>query len=476
MRRPTASRFLSRLARRLLVPGGLAAAVGLASLSPAVPPAPSAVAAEVAPAVRTITPGKRRDEVVDVYERVKAAVVNIHSERTVPGTPDGFSTSAVRPQQVNGMGTGIVLDPRGYVLTNFHVVDDVTALRVRLHDGAGMPARVLGTDKEADLALIKIDPARPLPVMPFGTSADLMVGEAVIAIGNAYGYEHTVTHGRVSFKGRDVSLNKDTGYKGLIQTSAPINPGNSGGPLLNVLGELVGVNVAIRAGAQNIGFALPIDFVVGRAADLVSRRRSGIRHGLVLRDGAVRGETEGPARRAVTVEAVEGGSPAAAAGFRAGDVVERAGDVPVVTSIDWERSLLEKPAGAAVPVKVARGSESADLELVLEAARPMPAAPADVVWRRLGLRVQPAAAEVVKRAEPALRGGLLVTEVAVGGAAAGAGVRKGDVLVGLHTWETLRVEDAAFVLGHADYAGFLPLKYVLIRDGAIQKGHFGGSP
>ena len=479
MRRPSASRILTRLARRLLVPAGLAAAVGLASLTPALQPTPT-VAAEpavsVTPAVRAITPGKRRDEVVDVYEKVKAAVVNIHSERTVPGTPDGFNASAVRPQQVNGMGTGIVLDPRGYVLTNFHVIDDVSALRVRLHDGSGMAARVIGTDKEADLALIKIDPVRPLPVMPFGTSADLMVGEAVIAIGNAYGYEHTVTHGRVSFKGRDVSLNKDTGYKGLIQTSAPINPGNSGGPLLNVLGELVGVNVAIRAGAQNIGFALPIDFVVGRAADLVSRRRAGVRHGLVLKDGAAREATEAPARRAVTVEAVESNSPAAAAGFRVGDVVERAGDVAVVTSIDWERSLLEKPAGASIAVKVSRGRESVDLELTLEAAKPMPAAPADVVWRRLGVRLQPVAAEVVKRTEPALRGGVLVTEVAVGGAAAGAGVHKGDILVGLHTWETLRPEDAAFVLGHTDYAGFLPLKYVLIRDGAIQKGHFGGSP
>src|SRR5439155_6306579 len=150
-------------------------------------------------------------------------------------------------------------------------------------DGSGYTARVVATDKEADLALIKIDPTKPMPVIHFGTSTDLMIGEPVIAIGNAYGYEHTVTDGRVSFKGRDVTLNKDMGYKNLIQTSAAINPGNSGGPLLNVFGELVGVNVAIRAGAQNIGFALPIDFVVGRSAEMVSRKRGGARHGLTLR-------------------------------------------------------------------------------------------------------------------------------------------------------------------------------------------------
>src|SRR4051812_22581519 len=306
--------------RRLLLPAGLAAAVGLVAFAPAFSePPPQANAGE-----RAVTPGKRRDQVVDVYDRLKPAVVNIHSERTVnPPAEDPFNRQPVQPQRVNGMGTGIVLDPRGYVLTNFHVVDDVTSLRVRLHDGGGHTARVVATDKEADLALIKIDPAKPLPVIGFGTSSDLMVGEPVIAIGNAFGYEHSVTDGRVSFKGRDVSLNKDMGYKGLIQTSAPINPGNSGGPLLNVLGELVGVNVAIRAGAQNIGFALPVDFVVGRAAEMVSRRRAGLKHGLVLKNEVVRDATETAARRQVTVEVVEPGSAAAAAGFKAGDVIEQ---------------------------------------------------------------------------------------------------------------------------------------------------------
>jgi serine protease Do len=225
MRSVTISTLVRAAARRLLVPAGLAAAVGLAAISPALqaPPVP------VSAADRQVTPGKRKDQVVDVYEKVKGSVVNIHSERTVAAPADDpFARQPVQPQRVNGMGTGIVLDPRGYVLTNYHVVDDVHSLRVRLHDGSGYSARVLATDKEADLALIKIDPARPLPVIGFGTSSDLMVGESVIAIGNAYGYEHSVTDGRVSFKGRDVSLNKDMGYKGLIQTSAPINPGNSG--------------------------------------------------------------------------------------------------------------------------------------------------------------------------------------------------------------------------------------------------------
>src|SRR5438309_2232235 len=138
---------------------------------------------------------------------------------------------------------------------------------------------------DSDLALLKIDVARPLPTMPLGTSSDLMVGETVIAIGNAYGYEHTVTVGVISALKRDVTLNKEISYKQLIQTDAAINPGNSGGPLLNVNGELIGVNVAIRAGAQGIGFAIPVDSMLRVVADMLSvRRRNGTWHGVICRD------------------------------------------------------------------------------------------------------------------------------------------------------------------------------------------------
>jgi len=468
MRSASLASFIRFARRRLLLPAGLAAlAIGLAALSPAFSEFTITTAGE-----RTVTPGKRRDQVVDVYDRVKPAVVNIHSERTINPPDDPFGRPQTQPQKVNGMGTGIVLDPRGYILTNFHVVDDVNTLRVRLHDGTGYTARVAATDKEADLALIKIDPGKPLPVIGFGTSSDLMVGEAVIAIGNAFGYEHSVTDGRVSFKGRDVTLNKDMGYKGLIQTSAPINPGNSGGPLLNVLGEVVGVNVAIRAGAQNIGFALPVDFVIPHAADLIGiRRRHGIRHGVTLRDTATREATESAALRSVSVEQVEANSPAATAGLKVGDVIEQIDDVTVITSIDFERGLLEKAAGQKIPVKVKRGGTALnDLELVLQPAAKVPLAAGDTVWKRLGMKVTPVGADAVAKANPQLRGGLLVTEVAAGSVAATAGIQKGDVLVGLHLWETLNVDNVSFVLNHKDLSTFLPLKYFVSRDGKLKDG------
>src|SRR5438128_1207596 len=211
------------------------------------------------PAIPAAPPNPRRTAIVEVVERVRGAVVNIHSERTVLG-PASEELFAHTPSQnrINGMGTGVVIDPRGYIVTNQHVVEDVNVIRVRLADGTTHSARVLTRDHDSDLALLKIDVSRPLPTMPLGTSSDLMVGETVIAIGNAYGYEHTVTVGVISALKRDVTLNKEISYKQLIQTDAAINPGNSGWPLLNVNGHLLAVNVAIRAGAQRIGFAIPV--------------------------------------------------------------------------------------------------------------------------------------------------------------------------------------------------------------------------
>ena len=411
----------------------------------------------------------RRDEVVAVVDRVKAAVVNIHSERTVDSPADDpFRTTGLRPQRVNGMGTGIVLDPRGYIVTNYHVVDDVQSLRCRLVDGTTCPARVLATDKAADLAVIKIDPPFPLPLVPLGTAQDLYLAERVIAIGNAFGYEHTVTIGHVSAMNRDVTLNKEISYKSLIQTQTPINPGNSGGPLFNKLGEVVGVNVAIRAGAQNIAFAIPVDTMIARAAEMMSvRQRQGMEHGLVLADHYGRPDDDSPVRRWVSIGRVAAGSPAAKAGFQPGDVVQSIAGLAIATTIDVERGFLDRPAGRPVPVRVVRAGTERDLPLTLEPTAEVGSA--EVIWQRVGFKLHPVGADLVTHADRQLRGGLLVQDVAAGGPAARGGLQKGDLLIGLHLWESVTPDNIVFVLNHKDLSAFLPLKAFFIRDGKIRE-------
>ncbi|MGE4003193.1 MAG: S1C family serine protease, partial [Planctomycetaceae bacterium] len=162
--------------------------------------------------------------IVRAVDRVKTATVNIHSEKRAQLTDTLFSTS--KDRKINGMGTGVVVDERGYIVTNYHVVNGVDTLRVTLVDNSSYMARVVSFDSKQDLALIKIDPVAPLEVMTMGTSSDLMLGEDVLAIGNAFGYEHTVTRGIISALSRDVEVNDEQGYENLIQIDAAINPGN----------------------------------------------------------------------------------------------------------------------------------------------------------------------------------------------------------------------------------------------------------
>jgi serine protease Do len=435
---------------------------------------PVAPAQEAGPLMEAVSkvPGlklkNRRGPIVDLVERVKGAVVNIHSERTVQAPLPPNETVALQ-SRINGMGTGILIDPRGYIVTNYHVVEDVNVIRVRLCDGTSQTALVLARSREADLALLKIDVARPLPIMPLGTAQDLMVGETVVAIGNPYGYEHTVSVGVVSAIKRDVSLNKELSYRSLIQTDASINPGNSGGPLLNINGELIGVNVAIRAGAQGIGFAIPVDQMVRVVADMLrARRRQGAYDGLVCRD-RLEPTADGPVR-SVVIERVDSGSPATSAGLRRGDVLVRVGEVHIACSYDVERALLDRQAGEHVAVVVRRAASEQRADLVLQPASRARPGSVDLVWRKLGLRVATVDSELVSRVNRQLHGGLEVVAVEAESAAARAGIRRGDILVGLHQWETLTVDNVAYVLTHPDLATFNPLSFHVVRGGQIRRG------
>ncbi len=421
---------------------------------------------------RSLLTAHRRDAMVNIVEKMKSTVVNIHSERTITSAiDDPFRGSQLQPQRVKGMGTGIVLDPRGYVVTNFHVIDDIQSIRVTLSDGRTVPARVIATDKKADLALVKIEPSFALPVVTLGTASDLLDAETVIAIGNAFGYEHSASVGHVAYKSRDVSLNKEISYHNLIQTTAPINPGNSGGPLFNKKGELIGVNVAIRAGAQNIAFAIPVDQMIERASEMLSsQRRQGTQLGINLKNHVDRPEEESAARRWVTIANLEEGSSAHGAGLKAGDIVEKVADIPVLTTIDVERGVLEKTAGTQVPIRVRRGKDIIEAMLMLKGSDSTTAmTPASQIARRMGLTLSSVGQEAVAKVDSQLRGGLLVTEVSFASPAARSGLQKGDVIIGFHLWEALNLDNVLFILNHKDLAKFNPVKTYFVRDGKVRE-------
>jgi serine protease Do len=313
--------------------------------------------------------------------------------------------------------------------------------------------------------------------MPLGTASDLMVGETCIAIGNAYGYEHTVTVGVVSAIGRDVTLNKEVSYKSLIQTDASINPGNSGGPLINIHGDLIGVNVAIRAGAQGIGFAIPVETMIRTACQMLpGRNRPGgstAALGLSVRDVVRKSTEDSTPLRSVVVERVDPQGPASRAGLLRGDLLVRLGEVPVACSLDVERALLDVQPGDPLGLLVRRQGVERQIDLAMESIRsPAPPQGAELVWRRLGLRLHPIAPEDVVHNHPQLHGGLLVGEIRGESPAAKAGLQRGDILVGLDKWEMLNLDNVLFVLNQADAATASPLRFYILRANQVHRGWF----
>jgi serine protease Do len=366
------------------------------------------------------------------------------------------------------MGTGVILDGRGYILTNHHVVDKVQGIEVHLWDGTSYPARLTQFDESMDLAILKVDAGRPLTAIALGVSADLMVGEDVITIGNAFGYENTVSVGIVSALKRNVTLSDEQVYRNLIQTDACINPGNSGGPLVNIDGELIGINVAVRAGAQGIGFALPIDDVKQVAAEMMSTRRmASAWHGLVA------GEAPTGSARAVVVSEVQAGSPAEEAGFQPGDQVVRVGELAVTNPLDIERGLLDVPPGQPTRVVIRRSGHDQTLPLGLKPLARVASA-TDQVWRLLGLRIIPVSPEYVVAASAKLRGGLYIQAVSPGSAAARAMIQKGDILVGMNAgarhWETIRPDNILYILRQPEVAQSQTLQFYIIRHNGIHQG------
>jgi serine protease Do len=334
---------------------------------------------------------------------------------------------------VRSMGSGFIINPAGYIVTNNHVVEGATDIRVKMADGRDMAAKVVGRDPKTDLALIKVE-ASGLPVIPLGDSTKLQVGEPVMAIGNPFGLEQTVTTGIVSATGRVIGQGP---YDDFIQTDASINPGNSGGPLINGQGQAVGINAAIfsqSGGSVGIGFAIPIDQAKSVVTQLagsgkVTRGWLGVTIQPLTAELA-RGfnVTEGTG---ALVAGVQDKSPAARAGIKAGDIITQYDGQKVSKSADLPKLVAVTPVGRQVPVTVVREGKTVALNVTIaqmdEPGQPA-VAQAEEEKGPLGLTVEsvtPSIAKELKLSEPR---GVVVRGVRSGSPAENAGVRAGDVI------------------------------------------------
>jgi serine protease Do len=385
------------------------------------------------------------------------AVVNISTTQVVQNPmaqfgPEGpfqdffrqFLGDMPRTLRRHALGSGFIIRADGYIVTNNHVVDGASDIKVKLPDGREFPAKVVGRDKQTDMALLKID-ATGLPVLPFGDSDKLEVGQPVMAIGNPFGLEGTVTTGIVSAKGRVIG---EGPYDDFIQTDASINPGNSGGPLVNAARQVVGINTAIvsqSGGSVGIGFAIPINEAKGILLQLEAK-------GHVTRGWlgvAIQPMTDALAKalhlseaKGALVAQVMNDSPAAKAGLQPGDVILEYDGQPVTKENDLPRLVAGTPIGRDVSVKVIRDSHPITLTAkIAELPLSQQVAAGTSERGRLGLRVQSLTPKLARELGSKDQSGVVVAGVQDGSPAADAGIQPGDVIVQVNRKPVHNVEE-----------------------------------
>ncbi len=387
-------------------------------------------------------------------QRLLPSVVNIQTDAEAPAAmaggqvlPDAaegdFAANGGLQPENRTLGSGVIVGPRGYILTNYHVVRRARRIAVWLyHHPQPYPAQLVGSDRATDLALLKIHAGHPLPAVQLDGSRGLRVGDWVLAIGSPFGLDHTVTAGIVSALGRHVAGEDE--FQRFIQTDAPINPGNSGGPLVNMAGQVVGINTAIYTVSyayEGVGFALPAELARNVYRQL-------LRHGRVRRGsiGIYFQPNLPPAvrkiygiQRGVPISAVVAGGPAARAGLRAGDVIVAIGGKPVRSGQQLLAAIVRRRVGSRVEVSFRRRGKP--MEAAVQVANrdrlfhlagdfpPPPAAPRDPTLG-LELRSVSAAAAAGQRL-PRIASGVVVRAVDPGSFAGQIGIRRGDVIVSL---------------------------------------------
>lgn len=416
-------------------------------------------ASAVAPGDSARAPGS----FADLAEKVKPSVVNIGTTKVVKGgtrSPFGggapfdryfgdeffdrfFGDAPRREFKQQSLGSGFIISSDGYIFTNNHVVEHADKILVKLSDGREYEAKIIGKDAKTDIALIKIKPSESLPVAEIGDSDKLRVGDWVLAIGNPFGLEQTVTAGIVSAKGRVIGAGP---YDNFIQTDASINPGNSGGPLFNMEGKVIGINTAIVAQGQGIGFALPISMAKGILPDLkskgkVSRGWMGV---------SVQDITEEMARslqlkerRGAIVSEVFKGDPAERAGIRAGDVVTEINGKKIKDTHELLLSIASFHVGDKVSIKVIRDGREMIFQVTVVERKDQPevAAAKGGAYEQFGLAVEDITPEIARYLGIPKKTGIIVVRVQSGSPADEVGIQPQDIILQVNKLKITSVKE-----------------------------------
>jgi serine protease Do len=377
----------------------------------------------------------------DLAEKVRPGVVYIKVVKTVKnvrsllgphpfggGSPfEGFEGQPDTRQQ-RGQGSGFLISPDGYIVSNNHVVDGAEEIKVKLHNGKEYPAKMVGRDSKTDLALIKIEGATDLHFLKLGDSDKLKVGSWVVAVGNPFGLEQTVTAGIVSGKGRSIGSGP---YDDYIQTDASINPGNSGGPLVNMAGEVVGINTSILRSGQGIGFAVPVNMAKEiipqlKAKGHVTRGWLGIHLQEVTPELAKSfGLKE---NKGALVTQIQKGTPAEKAGIERGDILLEFDGKEITSSKVLPMAVALTPVGKTVPIKLLRNGKEMERQVTIGEMEREKEAVREFSKKRLGLTIQAITPESARTLGIQSETGVYVAAVEPGSPASDAGIRVGDVI------------------------------------------------
>jgi serine protease Do len=412
----------------------------------------------------------------DLAERVSPGVVNIQTSKTVTGQPipryfeefffggphGGLGPSEGPERKIPSLGSGFVISPDGYIVTNNHVIEDVDSIRVAFADGTELDAEVVGRDPKTDIALIRVEPEDDLFALPLGDSDTVRAGDWVVAIGNPFDLGHTVTAGIVSAKHRIIGQGS---YDDFIQTDAAINPGNSGGPLISLQGEVIGINTAINPRANTIGFAVPINMAKTilpqlKASGRVTRGWLGVVIQPVTEDLAEHLDLSDESGALVSKVIPDG--PADDAGVEAGDVIVAFDGETIDDWNELPRVVARTPVDKKVKVVVIRAGERKSFKVGVGTLEDPPvvelAAAQDEGASSFGLRVQPITPELADQLGVDEPRGLIITAIEPGSAAEEARLRRGDVILEVDRSEVDSIQELRSRLDDAEKSALLLIR------------------